>query len=93
MWGIRRPHPPTRRPHLRIRRDLIVVLVLLALPLALFWQTTLGGKTLLPADNLYQWAPLSAYTEEVGLCAPDVTLGVTPCVPHNELLLDLVIEN
>jgi hypothetical protein len=80
---------------LRIRRELIVVLVLLALPLALFWQTTLGGKTLLPADTLYQWAPLSAYVEEVGLCAQTGT-GVaaeTTCVPHNELLLDLVIEN
>ena len=80
----------------RIRRDLLVVLVLLALPLALFWQTTLGGKTLLPADNLYQWEPMAAYAEQVGVCAPAGGASGGPealCVPHNELLSDLVLEN
>ena len=51
----------------RYRRDAIVVLVLLALPLALFWQTTLGGKTLVPGDNLYQWEPFASYAGEQGV--------------------------
>ena len=67
---------------LRSRRDLIVVTILLALPLALFWQTTLGNRTLIPADNLYQWEPWASYAEEMGVE-----------IPHNELLSDLLLEN
>jgi len=62
--------------------DLIALFVLLALPLGMFWETTLGGKTLIPADNLYQWPPWDAYAEQVGVG-----------VPHNELLSDLLLEN
>ncbi len=67
---------------LRSRRDGIVVAILLALPLALFWQTTLGNRTLIPADNLYQWEPWATYAEELGVG-----------IPHNELLSDLLLEN
>ncbi len=67
---------------LRFRHDVIVALALLALPLALFGQTTIGTRTLLPADNLYQWEPWASYAEQVGVG-----------VPHNELLSDLLIEN
>ncbi|MBN1641130.1 MAG: oligosaccharide flippase family protein [Anaerolineae bacterium] len=67
---------------LRYRHDAIAALALLALPLALFWQTTIGDRTLLPADNLYQWEPWSSFREQVGVG-----------VPHNELLSDLLIEN
>ncbi len=63
--------------------DLWIVLLLLALPLAFFAPVTLGGQTLLPADNLYQYAPFSSYRAEAG--APDT--------PHNSLLSDLVLEN
>jgi O-antigen/teichoic acid export membrane protein len=56
--------------------------VLLVLPLGLFWETTLGGKTLLPADNLYQWEPWATYADEMEVA-----------VPHNELLSDLILEN
>jgi O-antigen/teichoic acid export membrane protein len=66
----------------RYSRDLIVVLVLLILPLALFWETTIGGKTLIPADNVYQWEPWASYAGQMGVG-----------VPHNELLSDLVLEN
>ena len=66
----------------RYKRDAIVVLVLLALPLALFWQTTLGGKTLVPGDILYQWEPFASHAGEQGVG-----------IPHNELLSDLVLEN
>jgi len=67
---------------LRSRRDLVVVAILLVLPLALFWQTTLGNRTLIPADNLYQWEPWASYAKEMGVG-----------VPHNELLSDLLLEN
>ncbi len=67
---------------LRCRRDLLVILVLLALPLGMFWQTTVGGRTLIPADNLYQWLPWAAYAQEEGVG-----------IPHNGLLSDLLVEN
>ena len=60
----------------------MVVAILLVLPLALFWQTTLGNRTLIPADNLYQWEPWASYADEMGVG-----------VPHNELLSDLLLEN
>ena len=63
--------------------DLAIALLLLLLPLILFSQVTLGDRTLLPADNLYQWQPFATYREVVQ--APDV--------PHNSLLSDLVLEN
>lgn len=62
--------------------NILAALVLLLAPLLWFAPVVLGGKTLLPADNLYQfqpWAPLAA---ELGAA-----------VPHNELLSDLVLEN
>src|SRR6266851_7453783 len=65
------------------RRDLLIIAGLFALPLAFFWQVTLGDKTLLPADNLYQFQPWAAYREQQGV----------PAVPHNSLLSDLVLEN
>jgi O-antigen/teichoic acid export membrane protein len=43
----------------------------------------LGSRTLIPADNLYQWQPYQAFAEEQGVSLP----------PHNELLSDLVLEN
>ena len=72
--------------HLRLRRllpDVLIVVGLFLLPLAFFWQVTLGNRTLLPADNLYQFQPWAAYRDQVGV----------PAVPHNSLLSDLVLEN
>jgi O-antigen/teichoic acid export membrane protein len=63
--------------------DLGALLLLLALPLILFWPVTVGNKTLIPADNLYQWQPYHAYAPQQGVALP----------PHNELLSDLVLEN
>lgn len=63
--------------------DVLIVAGLLVLPLLFFAPVTLGGKTQIPADNLYQYEPwLSARAD----------LGV-PEVPHNALLSDLVLEN
>jgi O-antigen/teichoic acid export membrane protein len=63
--------------------DLASLLLLLVLPLLLFWPVTVGTRTLLPADNLYQWQPYRAFATEQGVSLP----------PHNELLSDLVLEN
>ncbi|RMF51477.1 MAG: hypothetical protein D6749_07705 [Chloroflexota bacterium] len=65
------------------RADLLNLLLLLAPPLILFAQVTLGGRTLLPADNLYQYQPYAAYRAQLGV----------PEVPHNALLSDLVLQN
>jgi O-antigen/teichoic acid export membrane protein len=76
VWGLR----------LRSRRrllDLTSLLILLLVPLALFAPVTVGSKTLVPADNLYQWEPFRTYADQVGV----------PLPPHNELLSDLILEN
>ncbi len=63
--------------------DIAIVVLLLLLPLLMFWQQTVGGKTLIPADNLYQYQPYAAYRDQVG----------APAVPYNALVSDLVLEN
>jgi O-antigen/teichoic acid export membrane protein len=63
--------------------DIWILLLLLALPLVMFWQQTIGGRTLLPTENLYQYEPYAAYREVVN----------APSVPHNALLSDLVLQN
>ncbi|MBE2266695.1 MAG: YfhO family protein, partial [Anaerolinea sp.] len=65
------------------RRDLAVLGLLFLLPLILFWAQTVGGRTLLPAENLYQYEPYAAYRDSLGV----------PAVPHNALLSDLVLQN
>jgi O-antigen/teichoic acid export membrane protein len=59
------------------------VFVLLILPSILFWPVALGDKTLVPADNLYQWEPYRTFAYQQGVPHP----------PRNELLSDLVLEN
>ncbi len=63
--------------------DVGALLVLLILPLILFGPVTIGSKTLLPADNLYQWEPYRSFAGQQGVSLP----------PQNELLSDLVLEN
>ena len=67
----------------RILPDLTLILFLALLPLVMFHQQTLGGRTLLPTENLYQHLPHSAYRQVVQ--APDI--------PHNHLLSDMVLQN
>ena len=64
-------------------QDLGVICLLLILPLILFWSVTVGSRTLVPADNLYQWEPYRSFAQQQGVSLP----------PHNELLSDLVLEN
>lgn len=64
------------------KHDLIVGLALLLLPLLWFWPQVFGGRTLLPADNLYQWQPWQSYAAQFGVRTP-----------YNPLISDLVLEN
>ncbi len=63
--------------------DILILLLLLLLPLLMFGQQTVGGKTLIPAENLYQYQPYAAYRDQVG----------APAVPYNALVSDLVLQN
>jgi O-antigen/teichoic acid export membrane protein len=70
------------------RAEALVILVLFLLPLLWFAPQALGNKTLLPADNLYQYPPWSAYAQQMGLPIVDGKV-----VPYNHLISDLVLEN
>ncbi|MCA9893738.1 MAG: hypothetical protein KC615_12200, partial [Anaerolineae bacterium] len=67
----------------RLLPDLIAILILFALPLGFFNQQTLGGKTLLPTENIYQYEPYASERAQAG----------APEYPHNHLISDLVLEN
>jgi O-antigen/teichoic acid export membrane protein len=67
----------------RVLPDLVVVVVLFLLPLGFFFQQTLGGKTLIPSENLFQYEPYATYSPVVK----------APPTPHNHLLSDLVLQN
>ncbi|MBI5879921.1 MAG: flippase [Chloroflexi bacterium] len=64
------------------RSDRLVLPVFFLLAIAYLWPVTLGGRTLVPADNLFAFPPWSAYAAQVGVT-----------VPHNDLLSDLLLEN
>ncbi len=66
----------------RYWRDLVFLILLTVLPLLLFSSVSLGNKTLLPADALYQFEPYRS-----GASSFDNPTA------HNPLLLDLVLEN
>ncbi len=63
--------------------DLAIIALLFLLPLIVFWQQTLGGRTLIPAENLYQYEPYATYREQVN----------APAQPYNPLVSDLVLQN
>lgn len=67
----------------RFLPDTLMILFLLLLPLVMFHQQTLGDRTLLPTENLYQYLPHSAYRDVVS----------APEIPHNHLLSDMVLQN
>ncbi|MFP3897384.1 MAG: oligosaccharide flippase family protein [Anaerolineales bacterium] len=64
------------------RKDLGILLVLLVLAILFFWPVTLGGKTMLPADNVFAWEPWKSHAQEAGITTP-----------HNRLLSDLYLQN
>src|SRR5262245_15721289 len=63
--------------------DLLSIALLFALPIIMFWQQTLGGRTLLPTENLFQYEPYASYRD----------VARAPELPHNALLDDLILEN
>ena len=63
--------------------DLFLIAFLLIFPLLMFHQQTLGDRTLLPSENLFQYLPYSTYRE----------VAQAPAIPHNHLLSDLVLQN
>jgi len=67
----------------RVAPDLVLILILLLAPLLMFHRQTVGGRTLLPAENLFQDLPYSAYRE----------VARAPEIPHNVLLSDMVLQN
>ncbi len=69
--------------------DLLILASYLVLPLLLFGNVTLGGKTMLPADNLFQWEPWTAVSAQFNLpLSPDGRP-----IPQNPLIGDLIIQN
>jgi O-antigen/teichoic acid export membrane protein len=67
---------------------LLCLIALALLPLALFSSVTLGDRTLLPVDNLYQFEPYRSDAAALG-----VRIVNQQVVPHNELLSDLILQN
>ncbi|MBL8045391.1 MAG: oligosaccharide flippase family protein [Anaerolineales bacterium] len=67
----------------RFQADLALAALLFILPLILFWQVTVGGRTLIPGDNLTLFEPWKSAAVELGVSGP----------PHNDLVSDLVLEN
>ncbi len=65
-----------------LRPDVLIALAYLILPLWLYAGVTIGPRTMLPADNLFQWPPWQASAADF-----DAT------VPHNALIGDLIIQN
>jgi len=70
------------RRYQKVWVDVVIVVGFFILPFLLYGAVTLGGQTMLPADNLFQWAPWAAAAQRMGAA-----------VPQNSLLTDLVIEN
>jgi len=72
-----------RRRRFDLRNSTFAILLgLLLLPLALLWQQTLGGKTLIPADVLFSFQPWKTAAAQFGVA-----------YPQNHLVADLVLEN
>jgi O-antigen/teichoic acid export membrane protein len=64
------------------RSDLLLYPIFFLLALLYLWPVTVGGLTLIPADNLFAFPPWSAFAAQFGAT-----------IPHNELLSDLLLEN
>ncbi|RMG70365.1 MAG: hypothetical protein D6711_17465, partial [Chloroflexi bacterium] len=67
----------------QLTREFPILALFFLLPLILFWNQTIGGKTLIPTENIYQFEPYATYQEVVR----------APTVPHNHLLDDLILQN
>jgi len=63
--------------------EIAIILLLFALPLGFFFPQTLGGQTLIPTENIYQYEPYRVYRDVVN----------APEIPQNHLVSDLVLQN
>jgi O-antigen/teichoic acid export membrane protein len=72
-------HPLTRKD---VLLNLMIAAGLLLLLVVFFWPVIVGGKTLLPADNLFAYPPWQSFAAQFQVD-----------IPHNELLSDLILEN
>ena len=68
-----------------LRSRLLVALTFLILPLILLAPVILGGRSLLPVDNLISYEPWQSVAADFGLGSPDA--------PRNALISDLILEN
>jgi O-antigen/teichoic acid export membrane protein len=64
------------------KKDILIVAGFLILPLLLYGAVSVGGQTMLPVDNLYQWQPWASQASEQGIE-----------YPQNGLISDLILEN
>ncbi len=69
-------------------RTIACVAFLCLLPFTLYLPVTLGGQTLLPADNLFQYEPWRSEPAGLALSAPSGQLHL-----QNELASDLILQN
>ncbi len=69
-------------PRQRFFLNCAIIASFLILPLLLYWDVTVGGRTMLPVDNLFQWEPWRTHAEALGVGVPD-----------NSLLSDLILQN
>ncbi|MGB7339849.1 MAG: oligosaccharide flippase family protein [Phototrophicaceae bacterium] len=67
----------------RATPDLVIMTLLFVLPLVFFLPQTLGGRTLIPTENLFQYEPYASAREAVN----------APARPHNHLVSDLILQN
>ena len=71
-----------RIPIKNARLSIIILAGYLVLPFLFYGSVTIGGKTMLPADNLFQWQPWADHAAELGIEHP-----------QNHLLSDLILQN
>ena len=64
------------------RIDLLIALGFLLAAGAFLGDTLVGGKVLLPVDNLFRMQPWRALADQAGVA-----------VPHNELISDMILQN
>lgn len=74
---------PMRERLKRILPDILVAALLLIVSLLFFFPQTIGGKTILPVDNLFQFEPYASLADDYGVSS----------TPHNGLISDLLLEN
>lgn len=66
----------------KTRLNILIMAGFLILPFLFFGSVTLGQKTMLPVDNLFQWLPWASYADALGIEHP-----------QNHLLSDLILQN